>query len=158
MRCKLQAETPSAYTYSFSWVELSRLLGEKIPVAIVGLEPRTSRPPVQRFDHLATKQPQVLYKYPLIYISIYWMLAVDLTGEEASVAYIQNVSCKLRYINWNEPQATTYITQATFEWGLSMSGGYKQSLPGYSQGQSRTCYQEWDCHLNSKLIFTEGLQ
>ena len=54
--------------------------------------------------------------YPLIYISIYRTLAVDLTSEEASVPiYIPSVSCKLLYINWNEPQSTAYITQATFE-------------------------------------------
>ena len=115
MRRKLEAETPSAYTYSLFWVELSRLLGGKIPVAIVGPEPRTSRSPVQRFDHLATKQPRVPCKYPLIYVSIYSTLAVDLTSEEASVAYIPSVSCKLLYINWNEPQATALITQVTFE-------------------------------------------
>ena len=39
MRCKLQVEAPSDYTYSCFWAELSRLLGEKIPVAIVGLGP-----------------------------------------------------------------------------------------------------------------------
>jgi len=39
MRCKLQVETLSDFTYSLIWQELSRLLGEKIPVAIVGLEP-----------------------------------------------------------------------------------------------------------------------
>jgi len=36
MQCKLQVETPSDHTYSFFWAELSGLLGEKIPVAIVG--------------------------------------------------------------------------------------------------------------------------
>ena len=55
MRCKLQVETPSANTYSLYWAELSRLLGEKIPVAIVGLEPGTPGPVVQRFNHLATE-------------------------------------------------------------------------------------------------------
>ena len=59
MWCKLQVETPSAYTYSLFWAELSRLLGEKIPVAIVGLEPGTPGPVVQRFTHLATKQPRL---------------------------------------------------------------------------------------------------
>ena len=39
MRHKLQVEIPSDHTYSLFWAELSRLLGEKIPVAIVGLEP-----------------------------------------------------------------------------------------------------------------------
>jgi len=29
------------------------------------------------------------------------------------------------------------------------AGGYKQSLPRYPQGQSRTCYQECSCHLNN---------
>jgi len=38
---KLLVKTPSEYTYSLFWAELSRLLGEKIPVAIVGLEPGT---------------------------------------------------------------------------------------------------------------------
>ena len=63
MLCKLQVETPSAYTYSLFWAELSRLLGEKIPVAIVGLEPGTPGSVVQRFNHLATKQhpPPPLY-------------------------------------------------------------------------------------------------
>ena len=41
----------------FFWAELSRLLGEKIPVAIMRLEPWTSGSVVQRFNHLATKQP-----------------------------------------------------------------------------------------------------
>ena len=41
----------------FLWAELSRLLGEKIPVAIVGLEPWTPGSVVQCFNHLATKQP-----------------------------------------------------------------------------------------------------
>ena len=41
MWCKLLVKTPSEYTYSLFWAELSRLLGEKIPVAIVGLEPGT---------------------------------------------------------------------------------------------------------------------
>ena len=58
MQCKLQVETPSDHTYSLFWAELSRLLGEKkIPVAIVGLEPGTPGSAVQRFNHLATKQP-----------------------------------------------------------------------------------------------------
>ena len=57
MWCKLQVETPEDYTYSLFWAELSRLLGEKIPVAIVGLEPGTPGSVVQRFNHLATKQP-----------------------------------------------------------------------------------------------------
>jgi len=39
------------------WAELSRLLGEEIPVAIVGLEPGTPGSVVQHFNHLATKQP-----------------------------------------------------------------------------------------------------
>jgi len=39
MRCELQVKTPSEYTYSLFWAELSRLLVEKIPVAIVGLGP-----------------------------------------------------------------------------------------------------------------------
>ena len=39
--CKLLVKTPSEYTYSLFWAELSRLLGEQIPVAIVGLEPGT---------------------------------------------------------------------------------------------------------------------
>ena len=56
MRCKLQVETPEEYTYSLFWAELSRLLGEKIPVAIVGLEPGTLGSVVQHFNHLATKQ------------------------------------------------------------------------------------------------------
>ena len=56
-----EVETPSDHTYSLFWAELSRLLGEKIPVAIVGLEPGTSGSVVQRFNHfsLATKQPQL---------------------------------------------------------------------------------------------------
>jgi len=58
MRCKLQLETPSDYTYSLLWAELSRLLGEKIPAAIVGLEPGTYGCVVRHFNHLATKQPQ----------------------------------------------------------------------------------------------------
>ena len=41
MRCKLLVKTPSEYTYSLFWAELSRLLGEKIPGALVGLEPGT---------------------------------------------------------------------------------------------------------------------
>ena len=41
----------------FFGAELSRLLGEKIPVAVVGLEPGTPGSVVQRFNHLATKQP-----------------------------------------------------------------------------------------------------
>ena len=59
MQCKLQVETPSEYTYSLIWAELSRLLGEKIPVAIVGLEPGTPGSVVQRFNHLVTKQPSL---------------------------------------------------------------------------------------------------
>ena len=59
MRCKLQVETPSAYTYSLFWAELSGLLGEKIPVAIVGLKPGTPGSVVQRFKHLATKQLEI---------------------------------------------------------------------------------------------------
>ena len=39
------------------WLEPSRFLGEKILVAIVGLEPGTPGSVVQRFNHLATKQP-----------------------------------------------------------------------------------------------------
>ena len=54
MRCKVQVETPSD---SLFWAELSGLLGEKIPVAIVGLEPGTPGSVVQRFNYLATKQP-----------------------------------------------------------------------------------------------------
>jgi len=38
---KLQVKTPSEHTYSHFWAELSKLLGEKIPVVIVGLEPGT---------------------------------------------------------------------------------------------------------------------
>jgi len=38
---KLQVKTLSEHTYSHFWAELSRLLGEKIPVVIVGLEPGT---------------------------------------------------------------------------------------------------------------------
>ena len=53
-------ETHSDHTYSLFWVELSRLLGEKIPVAIVGLEPGTPGSAVQRFNQLATKQPPPL--------------------------------------------------------------------------------------------------
>jgi len=29
------------------------------------------------------------------------------------------------------------------------AGGCKQSLPRYPKGQSTTCYQECDCHLDS---------
>ena len=32
------------------------------------------------------------------------------------------------------------------------AGGCKQSLPGYPQGQSRTCYQECSCHLKECKI------
>ena len=60
MRCKLQVETPSDYTYLLFWAELSRHRGEKIPVAIVGLEPGTPGSVVQCFNHLATKQPIML--------------------------------------------------------------------------------------------------
>ena len=55
MRCKLQVEAPSDHTYSLFWTELSRLLGENIPVAIVGLEPGTLGSEAQCFSHLATK-------------------------------------------------------------------------------------------------------
>ena len=59
MWSKLQVKTPSEYTYSLFWAELSRLQcrWEKIPIAIVKLEPVTSGSVVQRFNHLATKQP-----------------------------------------------------------------------------------------------------
>jgi len=59
MRFKLQVKTHSEYTYSLFWAELSRLQcrWEKIPVAIVKLEPVTSGSVVQRFNHLATTQP-----------------------------------------------------------------------------------------------------
>ena len=57
MRHKLQAETPSEYTYSHFCVELSRLLCVKIPFgAIVGLEPGTFWSADQCFNRLATKQ------------------------------------------------------------------------------------------------------
>ena len=46
------------YTQLTFWPELSRFLGEKIPVGIVGLDPGTSGYVVQCFNHLATKQPQ----------------------------------------------------------------------------------------------------
>ena len=57
--CKLQVKRPSEYTYSLIWAELSRLLGEEIPVAIVGLEPWTPGSVVQHFNHLASKQPHL---------------------------------------------------------------------------------------------------
>ena len=61
MWCKLQVETPSDYTFSLFWAELSRLLGKKksLLLRIVGLEPETPGSVVQRFNHLATKQPPV---------------------------------------------------------------------------------------------------
>jgi len=60
MQYKCQVKTPSEYTFSLFWAELSSLLGEKkIPVAIVELEPGTSGS-IQRFNHLATKQPQTV--------------------------------------------------------------------------------------------------
>ena len=37
------------------------------------------------------------------------------------VYLILSVSCELLCINWNEPQAAAYITQAAFEQGLSTS-------------------------------------
>jgi len=42
------------------WAELSRLLSDKIHVAIVGPEPGTSGSVVHHFSHLATKQPYVM--------------------------------------------------------------------------------------------------
>ena len=51
------------------------------------------------------------------------------------------------YINWNEPQATTYIIQAASNTAWVQAGGCKHSLPRYPQGQSRTYYQEYGCHL-----------
>ena len=60
MWCKLEVKTPSEYTYSLFWgAELSRLLGEKIPVAIVGLEPGTPGSVVQCFNHLAPKHYRI---------------------------------------------------------------------------------------------------
>ena len=59
IRCKLQVKTPSEYSYSLVWVELSRLLGEEIPVSIVGLEPCTPGSVVQCLNHLASKQPHL---------------------------------------------------------------------------------------------------
>jgi len=53
-------ETPEDFTYSLFWAELSSLLGEKIPVAIVGLKPGTTGSVVQRFNHLATTSYSLL--------------------------------------------------------------------------------------------------
>jgi len=40
-----------------------------------------------------------------------------------------------------------YIVLVDFEQAWLRAGGWKQSLPRYPQGQSRTCYQECSCHL-----------
>ena len=53
-------------------------------------------------------------------------LATNLPSEHASVSFPECpvsycVSCEPLCINWNEPQAATYITHAAFQRGLSMS-------------------------------------
>ena len=58
-RLYIPSEGCGVNTYSLFWAELSRLLGEKIPVAIVGLEPGTPGSAVQHFNHLATKQQKL---------------------------------------------------------------------------------------------------
>ena len=68
MWCKLQLKTPSEYAYSLFWAELSRLLGDKIPVAIVGLEPGTPGSVVQHA--LTTWKPSRLENITLIKLSI----------------------------------------------------------------------------------------
>jgi len=47
-------------------------------------------------------------------------LAIDIPSEEASVSYPECIRALL-CINWNEPQAATYITQAALEQDLSTS-------------------------------------
>ena len=70
-------------------------------------------------------------------------LAIVLPLEKASVSYPE---CILRAIV-HELQAASYITQAAFERGLSMSWWMQTELSRYPQGQSGTCYEECGCHL-----------
>jgi len=81
-------------------------------------------------------------------------LAINLPSEEA----ILSISCELLCINWNVPQAAAYtLYRQPLNKAWVWATGCKQSLPGYPQGQSRTCYQECGCHLFYNRIWTHSI-
>ena len=91
-------------------------------------------------------------------------LPIELPSEEASEPFLSVtcelhelcvscelhelcVSCELLCINWNEPTADAYLTQAAFQRGLSTSCWVQTESARNPQCQSRICYQECGCHL-----------
>ena len=71
------------------------------------------------------------------------MTGNDLTSHHATGI---NPEVSLFGINWNEPKADAYLTQAAFQRGLSTSCWVQTESARNPQCQSRTCYQECGRH------------
>ena len=87
------------------WLEPSRFLGEKILVAIVGLEPGTPGSVVQRFNHLATKQPPTSQPHALP-SSHFPILTLPSSPSQPNTLTLSSLTLTLSQTNSHSPHLT----------------------------------------------------